>query len=287
MSAKGTLQKPRTNLVGKTFGAWTVLARGSVYVAPNGHRRGRWLCRCKCGKEKEVLGGHLTSGQSRSCEDCGHDSKRKSIDVERAVILHRYGRKWHKVARRLGVHQATLRSKVRRAGLPTGTVPWVARIGVFERLDRMRMDGVTWDVVYRSEPNASKHYTDWVTLSRAYWLEVGRREVARIDRILTSRVWRTHELTELGWSAQDIARELGVTTRSVARYRRQARPHVEIPDLKQIQQLEAHNVNWHSIWFCSGKIYRNGVVLRAVCDYFTSRWVDRQDQDRRDHAGGD
>lgn len=43
---------------GARFGRWTVLDSGV---------RGKALCRCKCGTERLVARGNLTSGQSRSC----------------------------------------------------------------------------------------------------------------------------------------------------------------------------------------------------------------------------
>lgn len=47
------------NLVGKTFGRWEVIKPGSRY--------GYWLCRCKCGQEKEVYYSSLLNGKSQSC----------------------------------------------------------------------------------------------------------------------------------------------------------------------------------------------------------------------------
>ena len=46
------------NLAGQSFGRWAVLRR----VPGN-----NWLCRCVCGNEKKVYGGHLRNGLSRSC----------------------------------------------------------------------------------------------------------------------------------------------------------------------------------------------------------------------------
>ena len=53
------------NLIGQTFGRWTVMARG-----PNDSRRkARWYCQCCCGNPdiKLVRGDGLKSGQSQSC----------------------------------------------------------------------------------------------------------------------------------------------------------------------------------------------------------------------------
>lgn len=54
--------RPVPQLVGKTFGRLTVLARdGSV----KGHSK--WLCRCACGTEYRVLAVNLIHGRTRSC----------------------------------------------------------------------------------------------------------------------------------------------------------------------------------------------------------------------------
>lgn len=50
----------------RKFGLLTVLHR--VKNAPR--NKARWLCRCICGKEKEVNGGHLRSGATKSCGSC-------------------------------------------------------------------------------------------------------------------------------------------------------------------------------------------------------------------------
>lgn len=49
------------DLAGQTFGRWLVLR---LIEADRGLR---WLCRCQCGTEREVSGGHLKSGASESC----------------------------------------------------------------------------------------------------------------------------------------------------------------------------------------------------------------------------
>lgn len=66
------------NLTGKRFGNLTVIRR-----AENRHPGGRtvpyWVCRCDCGKEKEVRGCHLKSGAVVSCGCVG---KRNSIEAK-------------------------------------------------------------------------------------------------------------------------------------------------------------------------------------------------------------
>ena len=51
----------KIDLSGKQFGDWIVLKRiaGSV-----------WLCKCKCGIEKDVSGSSLTLGKSVRCKSC-------------------------------------------------------------------------------------------------------------------------------------------------------------------------------------------------------------------------
>jgi hypothetical protein len=52
-----------SDVVGKTFGRWFVICR-------NGNAKNKskqYLCRCKCGVEKNVIGVHLLKGNSTSC----------------------------------------------------------------------------------------------------------------------------------------------------------------------------------------------------------------------------
>lgn len=49
------------NLTGKIYGRWKVL---KIYKSG---KHARWLCKCKCGKIKDVDGGSLSNGTSISC----------------------------------------------------------------------------------------------------------------------------------------------------------------------------------------------------------------------------
>lgn len=46
------------DLSGRKFGRWLVLGRSGGEI---------WRCRCDCGMERDVAGGHLRLGRSRSC----------------------------------------------------------------------------------------------------------------------------------------------------------------------------------------------------------------------------
>lgn len=78
------------DLTGKKFGRWTVLQMGRKVVKRDaaGMLTGSniyWHSRCDCGTEREVIGGSLTKGQSRSC-GC--------IELEKSHVNHvgmRYG----------------------------------------------------------------------------------------------------------------------------------------------------------------------------------------------------
>ena len=48
---------------GHRFGLWTVLRENGR----DRHGQAFWLCRCDCGTEKNVTGGRLRRGESRSC----------------------------------------------------------------------------------------------------------------------------------------------------------------------------------------------------------------------------
>jgi hypothetical protein len=57
---------PRKNLTGLTFGQWGV----EGHAGKNARGKHIWVCVCLCGTRREVEGGYLTSGKSRSC-GCG------------------------------------------------------------------------------------------------------------------------------------------------------------------------------------------------------------------------
>ncbi len=52
------------NMIGKMFGYWTVI--GPAPMRPR-YKLARWLCRCVCGREKDMKGTSLRSGYSKSC----------------------------------------------------------------------------------------------------------------------------------------------------------------------------------------------------------------------------
>lgn len=54
------------DLTGKHFGNLTVLGRASSRIN-HGQKKTYWLCKCKCGNEKEVLSSNLLRGNSKSC----------------------------------------------------------------------------------------------------------------------------------------------------------------------------------------------------------------------------
>lgn len=69
------MKKEVQSLAGKTFGKWTVLDQFTV--TPRGERK--WLCRCECGTEREVLERSLKYGGSASCGCVGREKAVKTI----------------------------------------------------------------------------------------------------------------------------------------------------------------------------------------------------------------
>src|SRR2546430_826264 len=53
----------KIDLIGRTFGNLTVLS----FALRNRWGGSTWLCKCLCGKETIVTGGHLTKGVTKSC----------------------------------------------------------------------------------------------------------------------------------------------------------------------------------------------------------------------------
>jgi hypothetical protein len=63
------------DIMGQTFGSWTVLSRAPMRIQGNCHRI-YWLCRCKCGREQEIFLQKLRHGETKSCRFCA-----KTIDL--------------------------------------------------------------------------------------------------------------------------------------------------------------------------------------------------------------
>lgn len=55
---------------GQVFSKWTVLHPSPQSTS----KRPRWMCRCECGDEVDVLSFSLTSGKSRQCKRCSYKS---------------------------------------------------------------------------------------------------------------------------------------------------------------------------------------------------------------------
>lgn len=67
---------PRIEMIGRSFGKWTVLRREEGYPSKNTH----WLCRCECGFEKPVDGTHLRKGHSVSCRKCSDGKPKERLN---------------------------------------------------------------------------------------------------------------------------------------------------------------------------------------------------------------
>lgn len=74
----GTLPE-RTNhsinkdeIIGKTIGKWTVLE----FISYERGEGNRYLCKCECGLEKEVIGYYLRSGKSTQCRKCSYKNQK-------------------------------------------------------------------------------------------------------------------------------------------------------------------------------------------------------------------
>lgn len=57
----------RSKMIGDRFGKLIVLAEDEPRRPPNGAPQRRFRCRCDCGTEMVVTGGHLRSGHTLSC----------------------------------------------------------------------------------------------------------------------------------------------------------------------------------------------------------------------------
>lgn len=56
------------DITGEVFGKLTVIKRVNDYIAPKSKKRyPQWLCQCKCGNQKVILGNSLKRGLTKSC----------------------------------------------------------------------------------------------------------------------------------------------------------------------------------------------------------------------------
>ena len=76
------------DLTGRRFGRLTVDARAEDHIKPSGIRESKYLCRCDCGKEIEVVRKNLISGHTTSCgRFCTEKSKeRQKVEPNKKVL---------------------------------------------------------------------------------------------------------------------------------------------------------------------------------------------------------
>lgn len=74
----------KINLIGQKFNHLTVIAQ-----APNRGLKTYWLCKCDCGKEKEIQTTHLKNGAIKTC-GCGFgltDNQQKECEICGKVFI--------------------------------------------------------------------------------------------------------------------------------------------------------------------------------------------------------
>ena len=94
---------------GQRFGRWTVLRR-----APNcKHNRSKWLCRCDCGREREVDSKSLRIGHSQSCGICNRKSRTHGLSGTQQFFM------WGNAKRRAKAADIPFDIKVTDIVIPT------------------------------------------------------------------------------------------------------------------------------------------------------------------------
>lgn len=66
--------KPKYDIaeyIGQSLGRWTVLTMG----AKTSRGAVRWVCRCICGRERQVMATRLVRGQTNGCPSCSRQSR--------------------------------------------------------------------------------------------------------------------------------------------------------------------------------------------------------------------
>lgn len=60
------MPRPRQDIIGMTFGYWTVISSDTDKKTSNGIKR-VLVAKCRCGTVRSVLEQNILSGQSKSC----------------------------------------------------------------------------------------------------------------------------------------------------------------------------------------------------------------------------
>ncbi len=110
------------DLTGLRVGRLTVLRRVESYVQADGRRRGRWLCRCACGREVTALTGNLTSKRAQGrVQSCGCLKREADITVGHRLSAARNTKRTREREARLqgGTTKRKRKKQDRKQGLPT------------------------------------------------------------------------------------------------------------------------------------------------------------------------
>lgn len=84
------------DLTGQKFGRLIVAKR----MDNDKHKNSRWLCRCKCGKNKVVLGCNLKNGRTKSCGCLFKEGNNKKHGHSTTIKISKIYRAWdHMVSR--------------------------------------------------------------------------------------------------------------------------------------------------------------------------------------------
>lgn len=99
---------------GNKYGDLVVIKRAENHINPSRRTRVQWLCKCSCGNEIVVLGESLRNGRTKSCGQCGRNSRNRekaSDSLTKEMIGKTYG--FLKVLK-LGEYENTSENKRRR-----------------------------------------------------------------------------------------------------------------------------------------------------------------------------
>jgi len=71
----------KDEIIGKTFSKWYVLS----FISYKRGEGNRYLCRCQCGLEKEVVGYYLRSGKSTGCHSCAYKRQKNKPNPKKPI----------------------------------------------------------------------------------------------------------------------------------------------------------------------------------------------------------
>lgn len=134
------------DLTGQWFGRLEVMGRGGSYQAAHA----KWMCRCRCGQQVEVMGQHLRTGRTTSCGCALADANKARASKPIRQVGH-----LKLVAERKPKPKGVVRN-ITHQGKTQGLQDWARELGMKYQTIQYRLDN-GWSVKRALTTPSRKH----------------------------------------------------------------------------------------------------------------------------------